>query len=56
MINCSKLLQSTKTLNEIERYSAVKEEAPKWMLRFSKTASPIVVWNVTRKCNLSCVH
>ena len=26
------------------------------MLRFSKTASPIVVWNVTRKCNLSCVH
>ncbi len=56
MINCSKLLQSTQTLNEIKRYSAVKEEAPKWMLRFSKTASPIVVWNVTRKCNLSCVH
>ncbi|MBS1259174.1 MAG: putative mycofactocin radical SAM maturase MftC [Candidatus Scalindua arabica] len=56
MINCSKLLQSTQTLSEIKRYSAVKKEAPKWMLRFSKTASPIVVWNVTRKCNLSCVH
>jgi len=56
MINCSKLLQSTQTLKEIKRYSAVKEEAPKWMLRFSKTASPIVVWNVTRKCNLRCVH
>ena len=26
------------------------------MLRFSKTASPMVVWNVTRKCNLSCAH
>ncbi len=26
------------------------------MLRFSKTASPIVVWNVTKKCNLSCAH
>ena len=56
MINCSKLLQSTQTLKEIKRYSAVKEEAPKWMLRFSKTASPIVVWNVTKKCNLSCAH
>jgi radical SAM protein with 4Fe4S-binding SPASM domain len=56
MINCSKLLQSTKTLNEIKRYSAVKEEVPKWMLRFSKTISPMVVWNVTRKCNLSCAH
>ena len=56
MINCSKLLQSTQTLKEIKRYSAVKEEAPKWMLRFSKTASPIVVWNVTKKCNLRCAH
>ncbi len=56
MINCSKLLQSTKTLDEIKRYSAVKEETPKWMLRFSKTSSPMVVWNVTRKCNLSCAH
>ena len=26
------------------------------MLRFSKTASPIVVWNTTLKCNLSCAH
>ncbi|HJO55309.1 MAG TPA: hypothetical protein QF423_01405, partial [Candidatus Scalindua sp.] len=26
------------------------------MLRFSKTSSPMVVWNVTRKCNLSCAH
>ena len=26
------------------------------MLRFSKTASPIVVWNTTRKCNLRCAH
>jgi radical SAM protein with 4Fe4S-binding SPASM domain len=56
MINCTKLLQSTQTLKEIKRYSAVKEEAPKWMLRFSKTTSPIVVWNTTRKCNLSCSH
>ncbi len=56
MINCSKLLQSTNTLDELKRYSSVKKETPKWMLRFSKTTSPIVVWNVTRKCNLSCVH
>ncbi len=56
MINCSKLLQSTNTLKELKRYSAVEKETPKWMLRFSKTTSPIVVWNVTRKCNLSCVH
>lgn len=56
MINCSKLLQSTETLKEIKRYSAVEKETPKWMLRFSKTASPMVVWNTTRKCNLRCAH
>ncbi len=56
MINCTKLLQSTETLKEIKRYSAIKEGTPKWMLRFSKTASPMVVWNITRKCNLSCAH
>ena len=56
MINCTKLLQSTETLKEIKRYSAVEKETPKWMLRFSKTASPIVVWNTTRKCNLRCAH
>ncbi|MCP4268473.1 MAG: radical SAM protein [Candidatus Brocadiaceae bacterium] len=56
MINCTKLLQSTETLKEIKRYSAIKEKTPKWMLRFSKAASPMVVWNTTRKCNLSCSH
>ena len=56
MINCTKLLQSTETLKEIKRYSAIEKEVPKWMLRFSKTASPMVVWNTTRKCNLRCAH
>lgn len=56
MINCTKLLQSTETLKEIERYSKVDEATPKWMLRFSKVTSPMVVWNTTKECNLRCHH
>lgn len=56
MINCTKLLQSSETLKEIRRYAAVEKEIPKWMLRFSKAASPMVVWNTTKECNLRCAH
>lgn len=56
MINCTKLLQSGETLKEIKRYSAVEHEVPKWMLRFSKVSSPMVVWNTTKQCNLRCAH
>lgn len=56
MINCTKLLQGTETLKEIKRYSRIEESTPKWMLRFSKVSSPMVVWNTTKKCNLRCVH
>lgn len=56
MINCTKLLHSSETLKEIKRYSKIEAAVPKWMLRFSKVSSPMVVWNTTKKCNLRCVH
>jgi radical SAM protein with 4Fe4S-binding SPASM domain len=56
MINCTKLLQGAETLKEIKRYSKIEDSTPKWMLRFSKISSPMVVWNTTKKCNLRCVH
>lgn len=56
MINCTKLLHSSETLKEIKRYSKIEAATPKWMLRFSKVSSPMVVWNTTKRCNLRCVH
>jgi len=29
---------------------------PSHLLQFSKDKRPVVVWNMTRKCNLKCVH
>jgi 12,18-didecarboxysiroheme deacetylase len=29
---------------------------PSHLLQFSKDKRPVVVWNVTRRCNLKCVH
>jgi 12,18-didecarboxysiroheme deacetylase len=29
---------------------------PSHLLQFSKDKKPVVVWNITRRCNLNCVH
>ena len=31
-------------------------DLPSHLLQFSADKKPVVVWNVTKQCNLKCVH
>ena len=53
MIGCTKLLCGTATIADLMRQGAAKEAR---LLQFSTEHRPIVVWNVTQRCNLACVH
>lgn len=56
MIGCTKLLCGTATVSDIVKYGGSSRELPPHMLQFSSDATPIVVWNSTNRCNLSCRH
>ena len=45
MIGCTKLLCGTASVGDALRYG-----------KFSKDKKPIVVWNVSQRCNLRCMH
>ena len=38
------------------RYGRHSRSLPSHLLQFSSDKKPVVVWNVTRRCNLKCVH
>lgn len=38
------------------RYGRRSKDLPSHLLQFSQDKKPVVVWNVTRRCNLKCVH
>lgn len=55
MINLTRLLRTDETEREVKRQQGkMAKEVPKHLIRYSKVSSPMVVWNITRKCNLSC--
>jgi radical SAM protein with 4Fe4S-binding SPASM domain len=56
MIGCTKLLCGTATVSDIVKYGRSSQHLPPQMLQFSSDATPIVVWNSTNRCNLSCQH
>jgi len=56
MIGCTKLLCGTATVSDIVKYGRVSHSLPPNMLQFSSDKTPIVVWNTTNRCNLSCRH
>ncbi|WP_371373059.1 radical SAM protein [Sporomusa aerivorans] len=56
MIGCTKLLCGTATVSDIVKYGRSSRDLPPHMLQFSSNATPIVVWNSTNRCNLSCRH
>ena len=55
MIGCTKLLCGTATVSEVIKYSG-QENLPPQLLQFSDSYRPLVVWNVTNRCNLRCQH
>jgi 12,18-didecarboxysiroheme deacetylase len=56
MIGISKLYCGTVEPSDALRYGRHSKELPSHLLQFSSDKKPVVVWNVTRRCNLKCVH
>jgi len=56
MIGISKLYCGTVEPSDALRYGRRSGDLPAHLLQFSKDKKPVVVWNVTRSCNLHCVH
>lgn len=56
MIGISKLYCGSVEASDPLRYGRHSKDLPSHLLQFSKDKKPVVVWNVTRRCNLKCVH
>lgn len=56
MIGISKLYCGTVEPSDVLRYGRHSGRLPANLLQFSADKKPVVVWNVTRRCNLKCVH
>jgi len=56
MIGISKLYCGTVEPSDALRYGRHTGKLPSHLLQFSSDKRPVVVWNVTRACNLRCVH
>ncbi|MBF0524351.1 MAG: 12,18-didecarboxysiroheme deacetylase [Deltaproteobacteria bacterium] len=56
MIGISKLYCGTVEPSDTLRYGRRSSSLPSHLLQFSEDKKPVVVWNVTQRCNLACVH
>ena len=56
MIGISKLYCGTVEPSDALRYGRSSRDLPSHLLQFSIDKKPVVVWNVTRACNLNCIH
>lgn len=56
MIGISKLYCGTVEPSDALRYGRHSGSLPSHLLQFSKDKKPVVVWNMTQRCNLKCVH
>ncbi|NJB67604.1 12,18-didecarboxysiroheme deacetylase [Desulfobaculum xiamenense] len=56
MIGISKLYCGAVEASDALRYGRESGKLPSHLLQFSKDKKPVVVWNMTRRCNLKCVH
>jgi 12,18-didecarboxysiroheme deacetylase len=56
MIGISKLYCGAVEVSDALRYGRHSGQLPSHLLQFSKDKKPVVVWNMTRRCNLKCIH
>ena len=57
MIGFTKLLCGAATIGKALNYSRQDDSGvPAHMLQFTTAERPLVAWNVTRRCNLRCLH
>jgi len=56
MLSVTRLLTGTASPGDALRYGRFTGEMPAHLLHFSADKKPIVVWNLSRRCNLFCMH
>jgi len=56
VIGISKLYCSNVEPSDALRYGRDSKSLPSHLLQFSKDKKPVIVWNITKRCNLKCVH
>ncbi len=56
MLGVSRLLNGTASTGDLLRYGRRSDAVPAHLLHYSADKKPVVVWNVTQRCNLSCMH
>lgn len=56
MIGISKLYLVQAEPSDALRYHRQAKQLPSHLLQFSIDKKPVVVWNMTRRCNLQCTH
>jgi 12,18-didecarboxysiroheme deacetylase len=56
MIGISKLYCGAVEPSDVLRYGRDSGRLPSHLLQFSADKKPVVVWNMTRRCNLKCRH
>ncbi len=56
MIGISKLYCGAVEASDPLRYGRESRRLPSHLLQFSSDKKPVVVWNMTKRCNLRCIH
>lgn len=56
MIGCTKLLCGTAAVSDALKFGRDSSKLPPHLLQFSSDQHPVVVWNITNRCNLRCKH
>lgn len=56
MLSVSRLLNGTATPADALQYGRHSSRLPSHVLQLSADKKPVVVWNVTRRCDLHCIH
>ncbi|MFO7718219.1 MAG: 12,18-didecarboxysiroheme deacetylase [Desulfohalobium sp.] len=56
MIGISKLYCDAIEPSDALRYGRQSGKLPSHLLQFSEDKKPVIVWNMTQRCNLKCVH
>ena len=56
MLGVSRLMNGTVEAADALRYGRRAGSGPAHLLHYSADKKPVVIWNYTRRCNLSCIH
>lgn len=57
LIRITKLIHGRGTVSEVIKHGELlPHEMPSGLLAFTQTRRPLVFWNITNQCNLSCSH